>query len=507
MTATTRSLFPAGRSRKSRETSAERRSQLRQMLRQAGDYASWCEAARELDHLSGREAWKARERSALYDHELIGARLSALRHLRSLGDIRGLMYAIEEGVHGNLGGMGNPVLHGKARFGTKYLITEFVDEVCAALDLIASDPSGPASSERIDLFHRASHCYGRSALMMSSGGTQMYFHCGVVKAMLEAGVLPRVISGSSAGAIIGSVVGTRTDGELKDYFTVSNLLPPPREEASLLERWSGIRPMYSAQDVDDMLCSMIPDMTFREAFEHSGRHISVSVSPCERHQRPRLLNAITSPHVLIRSAVRASCAVPGFFEPVQLMSRNAGGRAAPYLNQKWIDGIFAADLPARQLGRLYGTNHYIVSFINPMLLPGFQDQKLTRSRWKPLRNLVRDYAQHAAKSADQALGKYLPSSQLGVLNKVLHDMLSQNFVGDINITPHQKLVSPLKLLAPRSASEIASLIREGERQTWPRIEMIRVLTQISRKLDDIVHGFDRTAGIHELPALPLTDSR
>ena len=36
----------------------------------------------------------------------------------------------------------------------------------------------------------------------------------------------------------------------------------------------------------------------------------------ERDQKSRLLNAIASPNVLIRSAVMASCAIPGVFPPV-----------------------------------------------------------------------------------------------------------------------------------------------------------------------------------------------
>jgi predicted acylesterase/phospholipase RssA len=137
-----------------------------------------------------------------------------------------------------------------------------------------------------------------------------------------------------------------------------------------------MRRIYGSESFEHTFERLIPDLTFREAMEISGRHISISVSPCERHHSPRLLNAITSPHVLIRSAVRASCAVPGLFEPVQLLARNARGKVVPYLKSRWVDGIFAADLPAKQLARLYGTNHYIVSYINPMLLPVFRDHKV-----------------------------------------------------------------------------------------------------------------------------------
>ena len=40
-------------------------------------------------------------------------------------------------------------------------------------------------------------------------------HIGVVKAFLDAGLLPRVIAGTSAGGLIAALVCTRTDEELK----------------------------------------------------------------------------------------------------------------------------------------------------------------------------------------------------------------------------------------------------------------------------------------------------
>ena len=40
-------------------------------------------------------------------------------------------------------------------------------------------------------------------------------HFGVVKAFLDAGLLPRVITGTSAGGLIAALTCTRTDDELK----------------------------------------------------------------------------------------------------------------------------------------------------------------------------------------------------------------------------------------------------------------------------------------------------
>ncbi|WP_295684302.1 DUF3336 domain-containing protein, partial [uncultured Nevskia sp.] len=164
----------AGKSRRPKHKHAARND-----LRLSTNYEEWAEQARALDELSGRAKWRVREPSNLYDHAMIRARLDQLVALRAAGDSHGLVFAIEEGVHGNLGGMGKPVLHTKAYFGTKALISDFVDTVCDTLLHIESLPEHEVpEAVKLDLFRRASHCYGRSALMMSSGGMLMFFHFG-----------------------------------------------------------------------------------------------------------------------------------------------------------------------------------------------------------------------------------------------------------------------------------------------------------------------------------------
>ena len=464
------------------------RQRLERAMAEALDYAQWSAAALDYDRVTGRARWKERLRSGLYDYALIQSKLDRLRTLRQDGDARGLLFEIEEGVHGNLGGMGKAILHNKARFGTKRLITDYIESVSDTLLHLETVDAGEISTAvKRDLFRRASHCFGRTALMMSSGGTLMFFHFGVAKAMLERGVLPNVISGSSAGAIVATVLGTRTDAELEGFLTPENVYFGETWKPNRIERWTGLRRIFGTEAFEQTFDRLIPDVTFREAFERSGRNISISVSPCERHQSPRLLNAITSPHVLIRSAVRASCAVPGLFEPVQLMARDEQGRTVPFLKSRWIDGVFAADLPAKQLARLYGTNHYIVSYVNPVLLLTFRDHRTQGHGFgKPLVDLFKGSARSVLQLSEKLIGKYVPASSVGVINKIAHDVLSQDYVGDINITPRSRLFSPLRLLSPYTHREIAQLMLEGERQTWPRLEMIRVSSEISRTLDGIL---------------------
>ena len=56
--------------------------------------------------------------------------------------------------------------------------------------------------------------FGRSALLLSGGGTFGMKHIGVVKGLWDARLLPRIISGASAGSIVCAVLCTKTDAEI-----------------------------------------------------------------------------------------------------------------------------------------------------------------------------------------------------------------------------------------------------------------------------------------------------
>jgi hypothetical protein len=62
---------------------------------------------------------------------------------------------------------------------------------------------------------RARAAYGRTALCLSGGAMMGLMHLGHVLGLLEAGVLPHIISGTSGGSVIGALLCTRTDDEIR----------------------------------------------------------------------------------------------------------------------------------------------------------------------------------------------------------------------------------------------------------------------------------------------------
>ena len=61
---------------------------------------------------------------------------------------------------------------------------------------------------------RAGQAFGASALCLSGGAANAYYHLGVAKALHKRRVLPDHITGASGGSLVGSFICTRTDDEL-----------------------------------------------------------------------------------------------------------------------------------------------------------------------------------------------------------------------------------------------------------------------------------------------------
>ncbi len=468
---------------------------IQKQMDKADTYAQWSDLAQEHDQLSGQKRWREIDQTNQYDYGQIRLRLDKLRSLRSRHDHQGLLFTLNEGIHGNMGGMGRHSLYSRAKFGTKTLIEQYIDEVDDSLRFLAELDSAEIDvQQKLDFFYRANICFGRSALMLSGGGVLGFYHLGVVKTLLEQGLLPRVISGSSAGSLVAGTLGTRTDKELQRFYDPANVMSEAEREAGAFSRmFFGANPQIDVADLEKLIARMIPDLTFQEAYEKTGRQISISVAPAELHQRSRLLNAITSPNVYVRAAVMASCAVPGVFPPVMLMAKNQHGERQPYLpTRKWVDGSIADDLPAKRLQRLYSTNHYIVSMVNPIAIPFLKKDgersalssalgTLGIGMGRELLNFYRGMVQNRSETWPR----------LNILMSSIHGLMDQEYSGDINIVPNFGWYNPAKLLSHLSQKDLIALMEGGERSTYPEVEAIRICTRISRTMEEILARFEQ----------------
>jgi len=465
-------------------------------MAQARTYDEWRIAAQAEDEQTGAARWKAKDESRRYDYKVIRRRLEELREVRASGDPHRILFYLNEGIHGNAGGMGSSSLYRRARYGTKDLVTAYTNELAGAIEQLgAQDDESIPLAEKLEFFRRASHCFGRTALMFSGGGILGFFHVGVARALIEQGLMPNVVSGASAGALVAAILGTHRDAELRTLMQ-GRVLHDAFEglfEASVEP--SPKRRRVGVEELRRFIDSRIPDLTFGEAFALTGRRINISVSPRELHQQGRLLNAITSPTVFVREAVMASCAIPGIFPPVTLFARNRAGERQPYVaSRQFVDGSVTNDLPARQLSRLYGVNHFVTSQVNPIVLWSLRDTDAEDTLFAKLWEISTTAARQSVRATYPLSMKLTERAYpLNLFVRMAYGIATQDYTADINILPRRRAWNPAKLLSFLSANETEFLIAEGEASTWPRMERIRNCTRVSRALDAVLERLERDA--------------
>ena len=192
----------------------------------------WMDLAERIDNIQGNDIWRSDPNCALYERERIAARIDEYVHLMRRRDIFELMFVLRGSIGRNKFGLLHEGLFTRAMAGSKVLTETYHNVVCAALDFVCDAPILPGeepipTDARLAFFNETRHAYGRTALLLSGGAALGFYHVGVVKTLIENRLMPRVIGGSSAGSIVCSMIGTRTDEEcLRDLFEVRGTNSP-----------------------------------------------------------------------------------------------------------------------------------------------------------------------------------------------------------------------------------------------------------------------------------------
>lgn len=412
----------------------------------------------------------------------------------------------------DLGGMGNLDLYRHSYFGTKDIIERYVDSAIATIDTVVSQGSMDPRIEYRDLLDSmlyARQSFGRSALLLSGGGTFGMAHTGVLKALFNAKLLPRIISGASAGSIVCAVMCTRTDEEipaLMEEFSYGDLAVFEKGDGSESGVLSHLRRLLTEGSWSDIknltrvMRTMTSDLTFQEAYNRSRRILNICVSTESVYELPRLLNYITAPNVLIWSAVAASCSVPLVFNASPLLVKDPlTGDHLPWnpTPQRWIDGSVDNDLPMTRLAEMFNVNHFIVSQVNPHVVPFLsKDDHLipgdtAKQRERQGIGADKEWVYTlTALAKDEALHRLHFMAELGIMPNLatkFRSILSQKYSGDINILPETSMHDLPNLLSNPTIDFMNRMSLAGERATWPKLSRIRDRCAIELALDRAVH--------------------
>ncbi|KAH0547918.1 hypothetical protein GP486_008341 [Trichoglossum hirsutum] len=191
-----------------------RRQILRAKLKNAATYHDWRLSAEELDVIEGNVLWKADADSPDYNAALVEARLRQLDDARASGNVDKMLFLVRTSLTRDLGDMGNIKLYRHSHIGTKDLIERYINSALDTLRALLSCSPGdlPPSLDSKRILSRVlstRQAFGRSALLLSGGATFGMYHVGVIKALWENNLLPRIISGASAGSIVSSILRVR----------------------------------------------------------------------------------------------------------------------------------------------------------------------------------------------------------------------------------------------------------------------------------------------------------
>jgi NTE family protein len=158
-------------------------------------------------------------------------------------------------------------------------------------------------------------------LALSGGGARGIAHIGVIKAMEELGVRPDVISGTSAGSIVGVLYSSGMKPD--DIFDVVSHLSIFRS-VKMAWAWSGLLKMEGLQA---LLTKYVPDNTFES--------LKIPLTVAATEIRLGEIRYFSSGE--LAPAVISSCSIPGIFDPVH------------FNEHLYVDGGLLDNLPTRPI--------------------------------------------------------------------------------------------------------------------------------------------------------------
>nr|PUA83611.1 phospholipase, patatin family protein [Toxoplasma gondii TgCATBr9] len=335
--------------------------------------------------------------------------------------------------------------------------------------------------------------------MRSSGGASLgLHHFGVLEVLLKAraegrNLLPRVIGGCSAGAVVAAWLCTRTDEELLGQGTVEYLVEHWKAlspNSWLFRLWNVLTKGYMC-DIDVWKASskkLFGDLTFLEAYQRTGRVLNISMTRADREESGvQVMNYVTAPNVLIWSAILCSCAFPFLSLPLPLREKSPKGKAViskVFGCSYFHDGSLSGDIPTEQMREAWAVSYSIVSQVNLHVFPfaGLRTHgeagipvhwRGRSSKWRAgfLLSALELFFKEHIRFLLRLIALLDVSPTLRGINA--GSLALQSYTGDVTLHPRYISARYLRLLNDTRPSDISWYLQEGRLMAFPKLHLIR----------------------------------
>ena len=194
----------------------------------------------------------------------------------------------------------------------------------------------------------------------------------------------------------------------------------------------------------------------------------------------------------------ASCSVPLVFSAASLLAKDPKtGKEVPWNpapNAGWIDGSVDNDLPMTRLAEMFNVNHFIVSQVNPHVVPFLvkeEDNVAAEARQPTSAFTAGPSWLHsmANLAKGEALHRLHVLTELGIFPTYLtkaRSILNQRYSGDITIFPAISYAQFPKVLSNPTTEFMLQSMLTGERATWPKLSRVKNHVAIELALDEAI---------------------
>ena len=179
-------------------------------------------------------------------------------------------------------------------------------------------------------------------LALGGGAAKGFAHIGVIKMLEASGIHADVVAGTSAGSVVGSLYASGMDAFAMQQTAIA------LDEASIRD----VRLFSGGLVQGRKLQDYIDDLVRQRPIERLQRPFAAVATELETGRRTVFTHGDTG------QAVRASCSIPGVFEPAAIGARHYvdGGVVSPVpvdaARQLGADFVIAVDISARSDGTL-----------------------------------------------------------------------------------------------------------------------------------------------------------